>query len=135
MEKRTAQVEPQGLPRTRTVNLIAFLTWRMLASWYEEQEQSKGKEVLGDYLRDKDKEASQKKMYNGIGLQTPRGAGTNDYIQTNKFIVKPRSGARVETTNSWQGDLQGTAGVNEQPNNDILEHKRQIQLKLLILED
>ncbi|KAK9097629.1 hypothetical protein Sjap_023126 [Stephania japonica] len=75
-------------------------------------------------------------MYNGIGLQTPRGSGTNGYIQTNKFFVKPKSGSRLDTTKSYQGD-QGTAGVNNKPNKGILEHdrKRQIQLKLLILEE
>ncbi|KAM0973792.1 hypothetical protein ACFX2C_017071 [Malus domestica] len=31
-------------------------------------------------------------MYNGIGLQTPRGSGTNGYIQTNKFFIKSRTG-------------------------------------------
>ncbi|XP_042510109.1 protein starmaker [Macadamia integrifolia] len=72
-------------------------------------------------------------MYNGIGLQTPRGSGTNGYIQTNKFFVKPRN-SRVETK-GFEGD-QGTAGVKK-PNREILEHdrKRQIQLKLVVLED
>ncbi|XP_043713042.1 protein starmaker isoform X5 [Telopea speciosissima] len=72
-------------------------------------------------------------MYNGIGLQTPRGSGTNGYIQTNKFFVKPRN-ARVETK-GFEGD-QGTAGVKK-ANREILEHdrKRQIQLKLVVLED
>ncbi|KAK9097650.1 hypothetical protein Syun_024695 [Stephania yunnanensis] len=78
-------------------------------------------------------------MYNGIGLQTPRGSGTNGYIQTNKFFVKPKSGAtgRLETTKSSYQEDQGTAGVNNKPNKDILEHdrKRQIQLNLLILQD
>ena len=27
-------------------------------------------------------------MYNGIGLQTVRGSGTNGYVQTNKAYVK-----------------------------------------------
>ncbi|OAY66745.1 Serine/arginine repetitive matrix protein 2 [Ananas comosus] len=36
-------------------------------------------------------------MYNGIGLQTPRGSGTNGYIQTNKFFVKPRTGPTSPT--------------------------------------
>ncbi|KAJ9168254.1 hypothetical protein P3X46_019802 [Hevea brasiliensis] len=66
-------------------------------------------------------------MYKGIGLQTPRGSGTNGYIQTNKFSVKPKT-AKVD---------QGTAGFTKKPNKDILEHerKRQIHLKLVVLED
>ncbi|KAF5191794.1 Serine/arginine repetitive matrix protein [Thalictrum thalictroides] len=72
-------------------------------------------------------------MYNGIGLQTARGSGTNGYVQTNKFFVKPKS-VRVETR-GLEGD-QGTGGVKK-ANKEILEHdkKRQIQLKLVMLED
>ena len=33
-------------------------------------------------------------MYNGIGLQTARGSGTNGYVQTNKFFVRPRNGGK-----------------------------------------
>ncbi|PKI77107.1 hypothetical protein CRG98_002610 [Punica granatum] len=75
-------------------------------------------------------------MYNGIGLQTPRGSGTNGYIQTNKFFVKPKTGRVAENTKGFEGD-QGTAGVSRKPNKDILEHdrKRQIELKLVVLED
>lgn len=72
-------------------------------------------------------------MYNGIGLQTPRGSGTNGYIQTNKFFVRPKN-LKVETKEFQSG--QGTAGVKK-ANKDILEHdrKREIELKLVILED
>ncbi|CAJ2651183.1 pre-mRNA-splicing factor cwc-21-like [Trifolium pratense] len=75
-------------------------------------------------------------MYNGIGLQTPRGSGTNGYIQSNKFFVKPRTSKVAENTKGFEGD-QGTAGVSRKANKEILEHdrKRQIQLKLVILED
>ncbi|KAL4199641.1 hypothetical protein AMTRI_Chr03g52220 [Amborella trichopoda] len=62
-------------------------------------------------------------MYNGIGLQSPRGSGTNGYTQRNKFFVKPKS-ARAET--------------NEfRTNKEILDHdkKREIQLKLMLLEE
>ncbi|KAJ1375333.1 mRNA splicing factor Cwf21 domain, partial [Sesbania bispinosa] len=75
-------------------------------------------------------------MYNGIGLQTPRGSGTNGYIQSNKFFVKPKVSKVSENTKGFEAD-QGTAGVTRKPNKEILEHdrKRQIQLKLVILED
>ncbi|KAJ8773500.1 hypothetical protein K2173_005746 [Erythroxylum novogranatense] len=75
-------------------------------------------------------------MYNGIGLQTPRGSGTNGYIQTNKFFVKSRTDKVAHNTKGFEGDL-GTAGISKKPNIDILEHdrKRQIHLKLAILED
>ncbi|KAJ7966075.1 Serine/arginine repetitive matrix protein 2 [Quillaja saponaria] len=75
-------------------------------------------------------------MYNGIGLQTPRGSGTNGYIQSNKFFVKAKTGKVAETTRGYEAD-QGTAGVTKKPNKDVLEHdrKRQVELKLVILED
>lgn len=76
-------------------------------------------------------------MYNGIGLQTARGSGTNGYVQTNKFFVRPKSGkVSLEHTRGFGVD-QGTAGVSKKPNKDILEHdrKRQIQLKLAVLEE
>lgn len=75
-------------------------------------------------------------MYNGIGLQTPRGSGTNGYIQSNKFFVRPKLSKIAENTKGFDED-QGTAGVTRKANKEILEHdrKRQIQLKLVILED
>lgn len=35
-------------------------------------------------------------MYNGIGLQTPRGSGTSGYIQRNLSIVKKNMKSREE---------------------------------------
>ncbi|XP_058750327.1 pre-mRNA-splicing factor CWC21-like [Vicia villosa] len=69
-------------------------------------------------------------MYNGTGLQSPRGSGTNGYIQSNKFFVKPRTSKVADNIKGFEVD-QGKA------NKEILEHdrKRQIQLKLVILED
>ncbi|KAL0407906.1 UNVERIFIED_CONTAM: Serine/arginine repetitive matrix protein 2 [Sesamum radiatum] len=76
-------------------------------------------------------------MYNGIGLQTPRGSGTNGYIQSNKFFVKPKTNKVVTDSSRGFESGQGTAGVTRKPNKEILEHdrKRQIQLKLLVLEE
>ncbi|KAL3818392.1 hypothetical protein ACJIZ3_004297 [Penstemon smallii] len=76
-------------------------------------------------------------MYNGIGLQTPRGSGTNGHIQSNKFFVRPKTNKVVTDSNKGFGSGEGIGGVNRKPNKDILEHdrKRQIQLKLLVLED
>lgn len=78
-------------------------------------------------------------MYNGIGLQTPRGSGTNGYIQSNRFFVKPKSNKVVTESSSIKGfgAGQGTGGVSRKANKEILEHdrKRQIELKLLVLEE
>ena len=75
--------------------------------------------------------------YNGIGLQTTRGSGTNGYVQTNKFH---RSASRLERK-EWK-DLkeihgEGDRGGAKKPCEDILEHnrKREIERKLVELED
>ncbi|KAG6507128.1 pre-mRNA-splicing factor CWC21-like [Zingiber officinale] len=73
-------------------------------------------------------------MYNGIGLQTPRGSGTNGYIQTSKFFVRPRpSTARPDAAISGSKP----EGAVRKPNKEILEHdrKRKVRLKLLILQE
>ncbi|XP_074573054.1 pre-mRNA-splicing factor CWC21-like isoform X2 [Curcuma longa] len=73
-------------------------------------------------------------MYNGIGLQTPRGSGTNGYTQTNKFFVKPRPSTAIADAAITGSKPEGAV---RKPNKDILEHdrKRQVQLKLLILQE
>ncbi|KAJ4910542.1 hypothetical protein Rs2_05163 [Raphanus sativus] len=68
-------------------------------------------------------------MYNGIGLQTARGSGTNGYVQTN--------GGKAVNGGKGFSDDQGTADLSKKPNKGVLEHdsKRQIHLKLAVLED
>ncbi|CAN0871081.1 Serine/arginine repetitive matrix protein 2 [Linum grandiflorum] len=69
-------------------------------------------------------------------LQTARGSGTNGHIQTNKFFVRPITD-KVAHTSKGFGEDQGTAGITKKPSKNILEHdrKRQLQLKLVVLED
>eukprot|EP00245_Coleochaete_scutata_P007538 TRINITY_DN22988_c0_g1_i1.p1 TRINITY_DN22988_c0_g1~~TRINITY_DN22988_c0_g1_i1.p1 ORF type:complete len:231 (-),score=94.33 TRINITY_DN22988_c0_g1_i1:415-1107(-) len=73
-------------------------------------------------------------MYNGIGLQTARGSGTNGYVQANKFFVRPRP-QKTEQKDFKEG--QGTGGVLRKANSELLEHdrKRQIELKVVLLEE
>ena len=75
-------------------------------------------------------------MYNGIGLQTPRGSGTNGYIQSNKFFIRSKTGKNSENGKGFEAN-PASAGLTRKPNRDILEHdrKRQIELKLVELED
>ncbi|CAA3010782.1 serine/arginine repetitive matrix protein 2 [Olea europaea var. sylvestris] len=76
-------------------------------------------------------------MYNGIGLQTARGSGTNGYIQANKFFIRPKTNKVVTDSSKGFEIGQGTAGVTGKANKEILEHdrKRKIELKLLVLEE
>lgn len=78
-------------------------------------------------------------MYNGIGLQTARGSGTNGYVQTNKFLVRYRNTSGPPKPPLPGHDDDGGAGLGgmRKPNKEILEHdrKRQVELKLLVLRD
>ena len=73
--------------------------------------------------------------YNGIGLQTTRGSGTNGYVQTNKCH---RSASRLQRT-EWRDlkDIHGGGPKSNKPNEEILAHqrKREIEVKLATLED
>lgn len=67
-------------------------------------------------------------MYNGIGLTTPRGSGTNGYVQRNLAnIIRPKDKDSFKTPN----DI--SAPSLRKPNTDIIEHdrKRKIELKCL----
>ena len=78
-------------------------------------------------------------MYNGVGLQTPRGSGTSGHVQASKFLAKPRPSSSA-VGGGGTPDLPRTGSGLEgmrKPNKDILEHdrKRQVELRLLVLRD
>jgi len=68
-------------------------------------------------------------MYNGIGLQTARGSGTNGYVQRNLSFVKITKNKIEYKTEEDFKRLE--AEVNRIPNEEILAHqkKRTIELK------
>uniref|UniRef100_A0A336LTJ6 CSON004355 protein n=1 Tax=Culicoides sonorensis TaxID=179676 RepID=A0A336LTJ6_CULSO len=75
-------------------------------------------------------------MYNGIGLQTARGSGTNGHVQRNWAFIRPgkKSGNNFKT----EEELEKLAAIsNKQPNLEILDHerKRKIEVKCAELED
>lgn len=78
-------------------------------------------------------------MYNGIGLATPRGSGTNGHVQRNWALVRPKEKEKTYRTEEELSKLD--ASSNRQPNKEILDHerKRRIELKCAefaeILED
>ena len=74
-------------------------------------------------------------MYNGIGLQTPRGTGTNGYVQRNLSSVRRHKQRaeymREQDVKRAQGDLI------RPPNAEILLHmrKRRVELKCIEMQD
>ena len=74
------------------------------------------------------------KMYNGIGLPTPRGSGTNGYVQRNlAFLTSYKDKINYK---SEEGIKRGDAVAFKEPNKEILMHerKRQVEVKCFELE-
>jgi len=74
-------------------------------------------------------------MFNGIGLSTPRGSGTNGYVQRNVACIRHR---REKVDYKTDADLQRLDRVlHKQPTKEILDHewKRGIELKCLQLRE
>lgn len=75
-------------------------------------------------------------MYNGIGLQTARGSGTNGHVQRNWAHVKhPKKDNNVYRPEDDIKKLD--AMINRPPNPEILDHekKRKIEVKCAEFED
>lgn len=71
-------------------------------------------------------------MYNGIGLKTTRGSGTNGYVQRNLSNFKPREDWRSRDSNR---DPDRARHV--QPDAAILAHerKRKVEVRCMELQD
>ena len=68
-------------------------------------------------------------MYNGIGLTTPRGSGTNGYVQRNLSFVRHKSErADYARIDKIKPDVQ------KKPNLEILEHQRKRQIEVQIAQ-
>ncbi|XP_032573126.1 serine/arginine repetitive matrix protein 2 isoform X8 [Drosophila sechellia] len=74
-------------------------------------------------------------MYNGIGLTTPRGSGTNGHVQRNWACVRP--GKKDKDYRAEDDTKKLDAQLNRPPNKEILDHdrKRKIEVKCLEFED
>jgi serine/arginine repetitive matrix protein 2 len=64
-------------------------------------------------------------MYNGIGLQTPRGSGTSGYVTKNRGYVPPHRVRNETAVVSGRGGPNDTfkAAVLAKANQDLMEHK------------
>ena len=68
------------------------------------------------------------RMYNGIGLSTVRGSGTNGYVQRNSAHI---SKGRQEEKFKTEEDIRRLdAQANREPNLGILEHERKRKLEV-----
>ena len=80
-------------------------------------------------------------MYNGIGLRTARGSGTNGYVQSNRAFVKPVNVRRAEEINRTGGigarDGEWKARTAVEGNKEINEHnrKREVEAQVYALRD
>jgi serine/arginine repetitive matrix protein 2 len=77
--------------------------------------------------------------YNGIGLSTARGSGTNGYISKNTAYLQIRDGPPGGAYRKPYVDLDDLRGppVHRAPDKGILEHerKRRIEIKCMELRD
>merc|ERR1712228_1131506 len=74
-------------------------------------------------------------MYNGIGLSTVRGSGTNGYVQRNLSHVRP---SKDKVNYKTEEDIKKSeAALSKGPNQGILDHerKRKLEVKCMELEE
>jgi hypothetical protein len=71
--------------------------------------------------------------YNGVGLTTPRGSGTNGYVQRSLANIK----RKPQTPYSRDRDYDKPQTKTRKANPEIIEHdrKRDIEVKCLELRD
>lgn len=74
-------------------------------------------------------------MYNGIGLNTPRGSGTSGYVQRNVASIRNRREKVQYKTDAELARLDRE--LQKKPNREILEHewKRNIEVRCLQLQE
>lgn len=71
-------------------------------------------------------------MYNGVGLQTARGSGTNGYVQRNLAFIKV---SKEKPNYRTEEDIKNMDAVlNRPPNAEILEHERQRKIEVKCFE-
>jgi serine/arginine repetitive matrix protein 2 len=76
--------------------------------------------------------------YNGVGLSSVRGSGTNGYVTTNKAYVRPVNVRHATSMNAGHNNFDDwDMPKQRQANEEILEHqrKRKIEVKIAELRD
>ncbi|PWN42248.1 cwf21-domain-containing protein [Ceraceosorus guamensis] len=70
-------------------------------------------------------------MYNGVGLKTARGSGTNGYVQKNLSAL---SNGRERSLRDRRDDRDWSDAPSRKPDAGILEHERKRKVELQCLE-
>ena len=73
-------------------------------------------------------------MYNGIGLTTVRGSGTNGYVQTNRAFVRASNVRQATSINNGAASRLDDLPRQRQANEEILEHQRKRKVEVKVLE-
>jgi serine/arginine repetitive matrix protein 2 len=68
-------------------------------------------------------------MYNGIGLSTPRGTGTNGYVTRNLAFVRDS-----KKTTQYIQNIDRKGPTQRKPNEEILEHERKRRIEVQVTE-
>lgn len=74
-------------------------------------------------------------MYNGIGLNTARGSGTNGFVQRNlSFVRKFKDKVNYKSEEELK---KLDESVNKGPDQEILDHerKRKVELKCIEMQE
>lgn len=74
-------------------------------------------------------------MYNGVGLATARGSGTNGFVQRNFALV--RNAHQKMDYKTEEEIKKSEAALSRTPNQDILAHerKRQVEIKCFEMQE
>ncbi|VEL09112.1 unnamed protein product [Protopolystoma xenopodis] len=73
-------------------------------------------------------------MYNGIGLPTPRGSGTNGYVQRNFAFITNTKEKQLYKTEDDFSKVDSRNALFKEPNKDILLHERKRKIESKCLE-
>ena len=73
-------------------------------------------------------------MYNGIGLQTPRGSGSSGYVQMNKFNARSRPKRDIPSQRDLDNGSAMSESMRKGGNRDILEHEQRRAIEVKIFE-
>jgi hypothetical protein len=71
-------------------------------------------------------------MYNGIGLRTTRGTGTNGYVQKNLSFIKPKQ--QNKSSETYKYDEHVSAKPAKKPSEEVLLHNNRRKLENELLE-